>query len=40
MSTANNTYEYNRIADRKRVDFIARVLQQSLPANAKILDVD
>jgi 2-polyprenyl-3-methyl-5-hydroxy-6-metoxy-1,4-benzoquinol methylase len=39
MSTANNTYEYNRIADRKRVDFIARVLQQSLPANAKILDV-
>src|SRR6476661_3949942 len=39
MSTANNTYEYNRIADRKRVDFIAKVLQQSLPANGKILDV-
>jgi 2-polyprenyl-3-methyl-5-hydroxy-6-metoxy-1,4-benzoquinol methylase len=32
-------YEYDRIADRKRVDFIAAVLQNSLPANARILDV-
>lgn len=32
-------YEYNRIADRKRVDFIAKVLKESLPANGKILDV-
>jgi 2-polyprenyl-3-methyl-5-hydroxy-6-metoxy-1,4-benzoquinol methylase len=38
MST-NNNYEYNRIADRKRVDFIAKVLSQSLPSNARILDV-
>jgi 2-polyprenyl-3-methyl-5-hydroxy-6-metoxy-1,4-benzoquinol methylase len=33
------TYEYNRIADRKRVDFIADVLKQSLPHNARVLDV-
>ena len=39
MSTANNKYEYNRIADQKRVDFIADVLRQSLPVNGKILDV-
>ena len=32
-------YEYDRIADRKRVDFIARVLQSSLPSHAKVLDV-
>jgi len=32
-------YEYDRIADRKRVDFIAAVLQGSLPAGARILDV-
>lgn len=32
-------YEYNRIADRKRVDFIADVLKQSLPPNGRILDV-
>jgi len=32
-------YEYNRIADRKRVDFIANVLKTSLPSNARILDV-
>jgi 2-polyprenyl-3-methyl-5-hydroxy-6-metoxy-1,4-benzoquinol methylase len=38
MST-NNVYEYNRIADRKRVDFIADVLRQSLPPNGRILDV-
>lgn len=39
MSTANKRYEYNRIADQKRVDFIADVLRQSLPLNGKILDV-
>jgi len=32
-------YEYDRIADRKRVNFIADVLQASLPASARILDV-
>jgi 2-polyprenyl-3-methyl-5-hydroxy-6-metoxy-1,4-benzoquinol methylase len=32
-------YEYNRIADRKRVDFIANVLKNFLPSNARILDV-
>ena len=32
-------YEYNRIADRKRVDFIADVLKSSLRPNAKVLDV-
>ncbi|MGI8952107.1 MAG: class I SAM-dependent methyltransferase [Chitinophagaceae bacterium] len=32
-------YEYNRIADRKRVDFITNVLKKSLPFNARILDV-
>ena len=39
MNRENNIYEYNRIADRKRVDFIASVLQNSLPENGKILDV-
>ncbi|TDX01914.1 class I SAM-dependent methyltransferase [Dinghuibacter silviterrae] len=32
-------YEYDRIADRKRVDFIAETLAQQLPADARILDV-
>jgi 2-polyprenyl-3-methyl-5-hydroxy-6-metoxy-1,4-benzoquinol methylase len=32
-------YEYNRIADRKRVDFIAGVLKRTLPLSARILDV-
>jgi 2-polyprenyl-3-methyl-5-hydroxy-6-metoxy-1,4-benzoquinol methylase len=35
----NLVYEYNRIADRKRVDFIASVLKNTLPSNARILDV-
>lgn len=39
MSTATITYEYNRIADRKRLDFIAAALEHSLPANGRILDV-
>ena len=33
------TYEYDRIADRKRVDFIARVLKDQLTPQARILDV-
>jgi 2-polyprenyl-3-methyl-5-hydroxy-6-metoxy-1,4-benzoquinol methylase len=33
------TYEYDRIADRKRVDFIADVLKRSLPPDARVLDV-
>jgi 2-polyprenyl-3-methyl-5-hydroxy-6-metoxy-1,4-benzoquinol methylase len=39
MNTVNKIYEYDRIADRKRVDYITRVLQSSLPAGARILDV-
>ena len=39
MNIANSKYEYNRIADRKRVDFIANVLHTSLPPDGKILDV-
>lgn len=35
----NKHYEYDRIADRKRVDFIADVLENRLPPNARILDV-
>lgn len=34
-----NKYEYNRIADQKRVDFIANVLKTSLGPDARILDV-
>lgn len=32
-------YEFDRIADRKRIDFITDFLQHSLPSNANILDV-
>lgn len=39
MKQGTRTYEYDRIADRKRVDFIAGVLQQTLPPGACILDV-
>lgn len=39
MKKHNIYYEYDRIADRKRVDFITQVLRQSLPADGKILDV-
>ncbi len=35
----NPHYEYDRIADRKRVDYIANVLKTSLPPNGRILDV-
>ena len=38
METKNH-YEYDRIADRKRVDFIANVLKTSLPPHPRILDV-
>lgn len=34
-----NAYEFERIADRKRIDFITDFLKSSLPANASILDV-
>lgn len=33
------TYEFERIADRKRIDFIAGFLNSALSANANILDV-
>jgi 2-polyprenyl-3-methyl-5-hydroxy-6-metoxy-1,4-benzoquinol methylase len=33
------TYEYERIADIKRLNFIAACLQQNIPARAKVLDV-
>jgi len=39
MNTVNKIYEYDRIADRKRVDYITGVLQSSLPPGARILDV-
>lgn len=38
METKNN-YEYNRIADQKRVDFIVDTLKRSLPSQGRILDV-
>jgi 2-polyprenyl-3-methyl-5-hydroxy-6-metoxy-1,4-benzoquinol methylase len=39
MGNEKIKYEYNRIADRKRVDFIARVLRDSLNEDARVLDV-
>lgn len=39
MGNEKTFYEYDRIADRKRVDFIARVLQGSLGKDARVLDV-
>ena len=39
QTTTTTYYEYNRLADRKRLDFIANFLQASLPAGASILDV-
>lgn len=38
MANEKIVYEYNRIADRKRVDFIARVLQ-GMGKDARVLDV-
>lgn len=39
MQTSSKYYEYERLADRKRLDFITGFLQSSLPSYAKILDV-
>lgn len=39
MKNENTFYEYDRIADRKRVDFITKVLKDSLSPDARILDV-
>lgn len=39
MQVQTKGYEFDRIADRKRIDFIANSLQSALPPNAKILDV-
>ncbi|MGN6354918.1 MAG: class I SAM-dependent methyltransferase, partial [Parafilimonas sp.] len=39
MNNKTSFYEFERIADRKRIDFIADFLQSALPANASILDV-
>lgn len=39
MSKQPINYEYERIADIKRLNFIANSLQQEIPANAKVLDV-
>ena len=39
MENIVTNYEYDRLADRKRLDFITNFLQKSLPANASILDV-
>src|ERR1700748_3655020 len=39
MAMEKIQYEYNRIADRKRVDFIAGVLRDAMGADARVLDV-
>jgi len=39
MQVTSTYYEYDRLADRKRLDFIANFLQHSLPTGASILDV-
>jgi len=39
MQEKVKAYEFERIADRKRIDFITDFLKSSLPANASILDV-
>jgi 2-polyprenyl-3-methyl-5-hydroxy-6-metoxy-1,4-benzoquinol methylase len=39
MQAQVKNYEFERIADRKRVDFIADFLQHALPSDANILDV-
>src|SRR5215207_4003134 len=38
METKNH-YEYDRIADRKRVDFILEVLKNSIGSGGRVLDV-
>jgi len=39
MQEKVKAYEFVRIADRKRIDFITDFLKSSLPANASVLDV-
>ena len=39
MQISSTQYEYDRLADRKRLDFITGFLQSSLPSKARILDV-
>lgn len=40
MNTVDiNQYEYDRVADIKRLNFIIRSLKTSIPANGRILDV-
>jgi SAM-dependent methyltransferase len=39
MNKASKGYEYDRIADIKRMDFITNSLKSCIPANGKILDV-
>ena len=39
MQEKVKAYEFERIADRKRIDFITDFLKSSLPSNANILDV-
>lgn len=39
MMSPKITYEYERITDIKRLNFITDSLQSAIPANAKILDV-
>ena len=39
MQVQTSEYEFERIADRKRIDFITDFLINSLPNNARILDV-
>ncbi len=36
---SSTQYEYERIADRKRVDFITNILQGEMPPNSRVLDV-
>ena len=39
QTTTSSYYEYDRLADRKRLDFITSFLQNALPAGATVLDV-
>jgi len=39
MQEKVRVYEFERVADRKRIDFITDFLKSSLPANASVLDV-
>ena len=39
MNASKTTFEYNRIADQKRIKFIGDTLCNALPKGAKVLDV-